>query len=266
MTQIAWLTDIHLDFLDAGETDAFCQDVAHCEADAFLIGGDISIATQIQEHLLLLARHLRRPIYFVLGNHDFYDGSIAGVRARVARSAKGSPWLHWLPDAGVVALSSNTGLIGHGAWADGRLGNADRSQITLNDYFYIAELTGLSQQARFARLNALGDQAASYLHRALLSAVERFRHLLLLTHVPPFKASCWYQGQISDDEFLPHFTCSVVGDALTATMQRHPECQLTVLCGHTHSPGEARILPNLVVKTGKAAYGRPHIQEQITIA
>ncbi|MBN1935868.1 MAG: metallophosphoesterase family protein [Anaerolineae bacterium] len=265
MTQLAWLTDIHLDFLDAEETDAFCQSVARCEADAILIGGDISIAMRIQEHLLLLARHARRPIYFVLGNHDFYGGSISGVRARVARLAKGSPWLRWLPDAGVVELSPNTGLIGHGAWADGRLGNAVRSQVTLNDYFYIDELTGLSQQTRFARLNALGDQAAAYLRGVLLLAVERFRRLLLLTHVPPFKASCWHQGQISDDEFLPHFTCSVVGDLLADTMQRHPECHLTVLCGHTHSAGEASILPNLLVKTGGAAYGRPRIQEQIAV-
>ena len=83
MKRLAWLTDIHLDFLDAKQVDAFCQNVASCDTDAFMIGGDISIATQIQEHLLLLARHLRGPIYFVLGNHDFYGGSIAGVGAAI---------------------------------------------------------------------------------------------------------------------------------------------------------------------------------------
>jgi hypothetical protein len=164
-----------------------------------------------------------------------------------------------------VELTGNTGLIGHGAWADGRLGNADRSQVTLNDYFYIDELTGLSQQDRFARLNALGDESAAYLRSVLPATVERFRHLLFLTHVPPFKASCWHQGQTSDDEFLPHFTCSVVGDVLADTMQHYPECNLTVLCGHTHSAGEATILSNLLVKTGGAVYGRPRIQERVAI-
>ena len=56
-----------------------------------------------------------------------------------------------------------------------------------------------------------------------------------------------------------------VSDVLVDTMQRHPECDLTVLCGHTHSPGEATVLPNLVVKTGGAVYSHPRIQERIVI-
>ena len=35
---------------------------------------------------------------------------------------------------------------------------------------------------------------------------------------------------------------------------------MTVLCGHTHGRGHARILPNLEVRTGGAKYGNPAIQ------
>ena len=35
---------------------------------------------------------------------------------------------------------------------------------------------------------------------------------------------------------------------------------MTVLCGHTHSAGIAKILPNLEVRTGAAEYGRPELQ------
>src|SRR3954452_20529740 len=43
-------------------------------------------------------------------------------------------------------------------------------------------------------------------------------------------------------------------------MAAHPGCEMTVLCGHTHSPGEASILPNLRVLTAGADYGRPVVQ------
>ena len=94
MKHVAWLTDIHLDFLDPHEIDAFCQSVAHSGADAILLGGDISTAPRIRGHLLLLEKHLQRPIYFVLGNHDAYGGSIVGARSVAASLARDSRWLN----------------------------------------------------------------------------------------------------------------------------------------------------------------------------
>ncbi len=41
--------------------------------------------------------------------------------------------------------------------------------------------------------------------------------------------------------------------------------EMTVLCGHTHSPGEAQVLPNLHVLTGGAEYGRPEVQRVLTV-
>ncbi len=61
--------------------------------------------------------------------------------------------------------------------------------------------------------------------------------------------------------WLPHFSCRAVGDVLKKCMSAYPDRQMTVLCGHTHSSGQATILPNLLVKTGGAEYGSPMIQE-----
>jgi hypothetical protein len=44
---------------------------------------------------------------------------------------------------------------------------------------------------------------------------------------------------------------------LIETIAAHPECEMTVLCGHTHSSGEVSVLPNLRVVTGGAEYGSP---------
>lgn len=266
MTRIAWLTDIHLEFLHATrEIDAFSDSIVAASPDCVLIGGDISIAPYFERDILRLERRVQVPIYFVLGNHDFYRGSIRRVHMIAERLTKTSQWLHWLPLEGIVELTANTGLIGHDSWADGRLGNGIDSQVLLNDYFLIDELSNLSTEARFRQLNALGDQAANYFQRLLPSALGRFRNVLILTHVPPFRDACCHEGIISDDEFLPHFTCKAAGDVILDLMQTHPQCIATVLCGHTHSHGEATILPNLRVKTGGAEYGQPKLQEVIVV-
>jgi 3',5'-cyclic-AMP phosphodiesterase len=264
MKRIAWTTDIHLDFVEEHrKIDEFCQSVVALNPDVVLIGGDIAVARTLELWLGLLSRKIQRPIYFVLGNHDYYQSSIASVRSSVAKLCKQSSNLHWLSNSGIIELSPATALIGHDGWADGRLGNGIRSEVMLNDYFLIQELTDLAPLRRFAKLSEFGEQAAHYLRIQLLSAAPRFQNLILLTHVPPFKESCWHEGHISDDEFLPHFTCSAVGDMLFRLMPHFPECHLTVLCGHTHGQGKVTMLPNLCVKTGGAEYGKPKVNELI---
>jgi hypothetical protein len=197
----------------------------------------------------------------VLGNHDFYGGSIGSVRENVAREAAASRWLHWLPASGVIPLTANTTLVGHDSWADGRLGDFFRSRVVLNDYFLIAELRNLQDRELYAKLNALGDEAAEFLENGVLEALAGCRNVIVLTHVPPFRESCWHEGHISDDDYLPHFACRAVGERLAGIMRGHPDRTMAVLCGHTHSPGFVRILKNLVVHTGAAQYGEPTLQQ-----
>jgi len=81
-----------------------------------------------------------------------------------------------------------------------------------------------------------------------------------------FRDATWHQQQISDDNWLPHFSCKAVGDALRHAAESNPGCQMLVLCGHTHGGGEAQILDNLRVLTGEAEYGRPEVQRILQIA
>lgn len=265
MKRIAWLTDIHLEFLEPNERLDFVDHVAESTSDIVLLGGDTGIATNFDSFLQIIERRLACPVYFVLGNHDFYRGSIAEVRAAAERLTKSAPRLRWLPAQGIVQITETTGLIGHDSWADGRLGNGSASQVELNDYFLIKELAGLPRQRRFMELAKLGDQAAAYFRKLLPQACARFKNIILLTHVPPFREACWHEGKISGNEYLPHFACKAVGEVLASVMREYPACKLTVLCGHTHSSGVANILPNLCVKTGGAEYGRPRLQEMMII-
>lgn len=263
--RLAWLTDIHLNFLSPEKLEAFCDELGDSEADVFLITGDISEAPTLELHLTRLADSVRRPLYFVLGNHDFYRGSIPEVRdAVVARCAR-SPWLRYLAGAGVITLSETWALIGHDGWADGRFGNYRDSPVMLNDYVLIRELAWLSQDDRLARIQALAEEAAGYLRATLAEALDRHPRVLVATHVPPFREACWHQGAISHDDWLPHFSSKASGEALKEVVEGRPDKQVLVLCGHTHGAGRTQPLPNLEVRTGGAEYGRPAIQEILLI-
>jgi Icc protein len=261
MKRLVWVTDIHLNFISMAGVEAFSRRIVDARPDAVLVGGDIGEASDVIVYLRLLADRIERPIYFVLGNHDFYFGSITNLRTAVAELTRRSEWLRYLPSCGVVELTDSTCLIGHDAWGDGRIGDYAGSQVMLNDYLLIEELTGLDRVTRLCKLNSLGDEAADYLGSLLPVALARYRHVLTLLHVPPFREACWHEGRISDEDWLPHFTCKAVGHLLRDAMLSQPDCQMSVLCGHTHGAGEARILPNLNVKTGGAVYGSPVLQE-----
>ena len=79
--QLAWVTDIHLDFLTAEQTDRFFAEIVETGADGVVVTGDIALATTIVGLLRQMGGAVKRPVWFVLGNHDFYGGSIATVRA-----------------------------------------------------------------------------------------------------------------------------------------------------------------------------------------
>ena len=257
--KLAWATDIHLDFLAEAEIDLFCAAVRSAGPDGLLVAGDIAVAPTFESSLRGLERRLGMPIWFVLGNHDFYDGSVAAVRERATTLSKEGR-IVWLGAVDVVELTPRTGLVGHDGWGDARLGHHAGSPVVLNDFFRIADLAG-SDKAHLADvLGRLGDESAAHLRRVLPGALERFEHVVVLTHVPPFREACWHEGRISSDDYLPYFACKATGDVLLDEAARHHDRVVTVLCGHTHSGGECRPLPNLRVVTGAAEYRKPAIQ------
>lgn len=264
--RLAWLTDVHLNFLGREFEGEFFSLVRAENPDAVLLTGDIGEAGSVLTWLERLDDELQLPIYFVLGNHDFYGGSILTVRSAVTALAKERPNLKYLTAIEEpIELAPSVGLIGDDGWADARLGKYEKSYVMMNDYRLIAELAKLTKEARWPKLKELGDAAATHVKRVLPAALEKYPQVILATHVPPLREACWHEGQISDDEWLPHFTCKAVGDAILEIMRSAPKRQLTVYCGHTHSPGICQPLPNVTIFTGSAKYGVPQMQKVIEV-
>jgi len=273
------LTDTHLDHLEIPAIQRFCRTLVAAKPDVVVITGDISNANMLFEHLLVVRKELAPvPVFFVAGNHDYYHGSIQTVRdklikfctytgpAKIFPAGEGS-W--WLGNSGVIHLSDTHALIGSDGWYDGLYADWFKSQLDMNDYYLIEELSGAAscptRQHRFDALQRLSAASADYVRVQLQAAFDSgYKTVFVATHVPPFAESATYRGKISDSTWLPHFSSKKMGEALTQVMLANPEKDklAIVLCGHTHGASTYRALHNLVVHTGAAEYGAPSISNK----
>ena len=263
--RLAWLTDIHLDFLDEAKTRAFGAKVAAEGADGVLITGDISVARALGRHLAQLVSTWTVPCWFVAGNHDYYGASIDRVRAALRQMREIEPRLRWLPSEGVVTLAEGVALVGVDGWADGRLGDPEGTNVVLNDHIHIEDLVWPTRGELLEVVRALGDEEAARLSGLLERALETHTRIHVATHIPPFREASTFQGQVSGDAWLPWMTCHAVGERLRAVAEANPSARFTVFAGHTHDRHAVRVLPNLEVRTGRAAYRSPAIEDVLTI-
>jgi len=264
--RIVWLTDIHLDAAAKERSRDFFELIGSFDPDVILVGGDISNGANSLVHLRHLAHLLEKPFYFVLGNHDFYYGSIQEIRELARQVSHEYVPVHYLPEEGVVEIGHSVALIGHDGWADGRAGDFLNSTVLLNDYLLIKELSDLDPAQLLEKLHSLGSEAASYIESALNKALKGYEQVVLLTHAPPFEEACYYEGRQCDANWAPHFVCQAVGEVLEKTMSMHPEKELLVLCGHAHYGVDTHILPNLRVLTGHSELGFPTVQGIIEVS
>jgi predicted phosphodiesterase len=263
--KLAWATDIHLDFCAREIREQLYGGIRG--ADAVIVTGDIAESRTLEPLLLEMTAAVDMPLYFVLGNHDFYGSNVSEVRERARAFRHKDDRLRWLPAEGVVMLQAGVALVGHDGWADGRCGDWVGSRVQLTDYLSIGDLAPLrSARLRLLdRMQALAAEGAKHVRDTMRRALATHDRLIVATHVPPYREACWHEGKISDDQWLPHFSSAVMGDAISEVAREHPRADITVLCGHTHGEGTAQILPNVIVRTGGAVYGRPAAQPMIDL-
>ncbi len=261
--KLVWLTDIHLNFLDESRRSTFYDSITN-DCDALVISGDIAEATSIVKILEEMAAHVKKPIYFVLGNHDYYRGQIYVVRDSIRMVTNNHPHLFWLEACEPILLDKDILLVGADGWADGRYGDYSNSYVNLNDSRLIAELYQQRILGRFQlleKMQQLADEDAKNLYaKLILAASHNPSKLIVITHVPPFRETAMHEGKISDDDFLPFFTSKATGDVLLKFAKEQPSMEVLVLCGHSHDECKYQPLDNLTVYVGKAEYNQPSVQ------
>ena len=256
--KLIWITDAHFEFVSPEAVNSFLGKVARLQPDAVLFTGDISVASRIEYHLAAIATSINCQIYFVLGNHDFYGGSFDSIKAAVSKTCGAFPNLNHLGHGEIVSLDSETVLIGHGGWADGRAGNGLRSNVRMNDFIHINDLR-LERHPLYEALERLGRESADYIREVARKASATAKNVIVATHVPPFAEASLFQNKPSLPDYAPHFVNLSMGMALLDVADAHPQSTFTVLCGHTHHEAHFQPRPNLVIKVGGAEYGSPKI-------
>lgn len=265
MMKLAWLTDLHLNFLNTMERFTFYQTIVDKKPDALLISGDIAEASSICNLLKEMVHQIDRPIYFVLGNHDYYKGSITQVRTDVTILTQMNKLLNWLPYSGIQKLAPDILLVGTDGFADGRYGDYENSHVSLNDSYLIAELYQeklLSRTHLKLKMQQLADNDARQLQRDLKISLQTHstKKVIILTHVTPFPEVCTYLGNPTDSNFLPFFSSKTTGDVLLEIAREYPSIEFYTFCGHTHNYAHSQVLPNLIVTVGAAEYYQPAVQ------
>ena len=214
-----------------------------------------------------LADFIEKPVYFVLGNHDYYRGKINEVRSEMTALTASNKYLFWLPASDPLRLDNETFLIGQDGWADGRLGNYYDSRVVLNDSRMIADLFQekiLGHSQLLTKMQQLADHDASQLRKHLIQAVmEQPKRIIVLTHIPPFKEACLHEGKISNDDWLPYFSSKATGDVLRDICIVNLDINFLILYNHTHGKSKYSPFQNLIVEAGHAEYYQLEIQKVI---
>lgn len=256
--KLIWISDIHLNFLNERLRHEFYQKIQ--KGDAVLITGDIAESQSVVQMVKEIEDATGLPVYFVLGNHDFYDSSVLAVKQSVKH-------LGYLPKNMGVPLSDTTILIGVDGWGDTRNGDYDGSHLTMNDWIYIDDLRteyGKGMAKLKVILMKLADMDAKKLERRVFAALKKgYKRIIIATHVPPFEEVCLNAGKKGTASGLPFFSSKCLGDMILPIAKKNPKIDFIWLSGHTHSRAKYKPCNNLIVKVAKAVYYRPQIEEII---
>lgn len=274
----AWATDIHLDHVVRfpNRFKDFADSIAPYKG--LIISGDIANADSVILLLDKLYFTINKPIYFVLGNHDYYGSDIRFNRIMVDSlncdiDTCGN--IVYLTTFEPFLLEPGVAICGVDGWADARAGDFKNSPIKLNDSVYISELriaatldveygTKCKLEKEMKRLSRKDNIILKKQLDSIHYGLGDIKEIIIVTHVPPFAECCLYNNRPSNKDFLPFFCNKSMGNLLVKEAKKYPEIKYTVLCGHTHGKCDPYDrLPNLRVRIGGAEYGHPELAGEI---
>jgi len=273
---LAWATDTHFDHTinEPWLLTGFVNSIQRQGAQGLLLTGDISSGVFIRDHLVALQKGLGPdfPIWYILGNHDYYNNGIQDVRQQLKDLETAMPNLRHLNNLPFVSLNTTTALVGHDGWYDALYSDIRKSRLMMNDFLIIRELKSLHSLNVYSvkhelngklhkKLQELAKEGAKHVEDGARAAiVAGHTKIVIGTHIPPFPQNSLYNGKQSDGDWLPFFSSKLMGDAILRLADGNPQVSFEVFCGHSH--GKAHFTAgktNLTCITGEAHYGLPKV-------
>lgn len=267
MRRFVWFSDTHLNlsvlpFLKR----RFVGRLRTANPDGVFITGDISSGTWLESDLRFLATHFDKPVYFVLGNHDYHKRHIASVHADVQRLCSQHDNLHWMTDEGVVTIAEDVALIGTEGWYDARLGDPKWLRWTSDWYmtYDFLHMANLAERLDMWRLMA--ERSAELIEVRLRQALEDHKTVYVMTHFPPWHEASRAPGSLMEQFWLPYNTNHAMGQAIERVMEGRKKKRVIVLAGHTHTPCHIRVANNIECMVARASYwGRVTPEETVIV-
>jgi len=268
--KLLWSSDLHFDWIVSGPDDRSAIDeLAETwsdAADGIVITGDISTGGYVASDILRFQEVYGKPVYFVLGNHDYYYSSFDIVQKQLSSTPVHLNYLQNKP-----CVIGDTTIVGVDGWYDGLSGVINDFRMT--DFRVIHEFAEGSGSCP-ETFDDIGDywlwlsrkkarQSANLLAAQLASVTTP--NVLVATHVPPFPELCRYNGQPSEPEYLPFYTNTTLGFLLDGFASKNPDKKIMVLSGHTHSEYCFYKRENLISYVAEAEYGSPQIHALIDL-
>ena len=274
--RLAWATDIHLDFItdpynskmSAKNLDIFCSFFQN-DFEAVILSGDISLANFLKDHLLELEARLQVPIYFVLGNHDFWNSGFDEVRQQMFNLTNATKRLVYLSLTPYVQLSSTVAMVGHDGWYDGFNGNFENRNFIMNDWIKISNFAEVNsiifdnnfQIPNFKNILMVARKQAIIATKHVLNGIKLAisqinpKKIIIVTHVPPFVHPLEHK-----ENLYPWYSSKLMGDMLISVALKNPQIEFEVFCGHVHAAYEGNVSSNIFLRSGKAEYSNPRFQ------
>lgn len=267
---VSWLSDIHMNFIKKRHKWERIAARLWGDNEAMLITGDIAEADTFEESIRVFAAvGGDRPLWFVLGNHDFYGSSIASVHRAAYRLSAELDNVTWLQSSGPIAISHEVALVGVDGWGDCRNGDVFKSCVEMSDWYLIEDFMHLTQfeqeisQTTLASIallcESLGLNAAKLLaHKLSVLRHQERRRIVIATHVPPYKEMALDRnGLYPQPSAYPTYSCAQLGEVIDAFAMARPDIQVDVFSGHTHSKFEGTNAAGVGMNTQKCQYGHP---------
>lgn len=127
-----WYTDTHLDKVAPWTLARFISHIVNEKPKGVFLTGDISTGPLLCSHLKMMAKFIKCPIYFVLGNHDYHFIGFEKQHENIRKACKEYINLIWLTESDVINLHHEVALIGAEGWYDAQLGNPKYLKYTLD--------------------------------------------------------------------------------------------------------------------------------------
>ncbi len=90
--------------MNENERQEFKNYLFELKPDGFILAGDIAEADSVIGFLKDFRKSLSCPIYFVLGNHDFWGGTFDETKNVIRALVKDHSNLYWFTECSVIPL------------------------------------------------------------------------------------------------------------------------------------------------------------------